>query len=120
MARWVVVVSTAYCLSGTMSDGSGVRWGSVASNQYPLGTALEIRPAPVRRRRWIVRDHIGWGTQLDFWHPSCAGARSWGRRTVRVRRWHRPRLVGSLRGQPIPELRSVSVPAGRCCRPHEI
>ena len=122
MGRWIVVVSTAYCLSGQMADGSGVRWGSVASNQYPLGTVLEVTPAPAGRRRWTVRDRIGWGTQLDFWHGSCAAARSWGRRAVRIRRWHhRPRrLEGRLLGRPILSLRPASVPADRCCRPQEI
>lgn len=86
MARWVAVVSTAYCLSGAMSDGSYVRDGSVASNQYPLGTVLQVEPAPTRRRYWVVRDRIGWGTQLDFWRPACSGAFAWGRRVVRVRR----------------------------------
>jgi hypothetical protein len=70
--RWIAVTSTAYCLGGTMADGTGVRWGSVASNQYPLGTVMEVTPAPTGRRRWIVRDRIGWGTQLDFWAPTCA------------------------------------------------
>lgn len=99
MARWMAVVSTAYCLSGTMADGSGVRWGSVASNQYPLGTVLEVRPAPYGRRRWVVRDRIGWGTQLDFWLPTCSGARTWGRRQVRIRRWRRP-VVRAVHGPP--------------------
>jgi len=85
MTAWVAVVSTAYCLTGTMADGTGVRAGSVASNQYPLGTVLEVRPSPSGRRLWVVRDRIGWGTELDFWVSSCARAIAWGRRTVRVR-----------------------------------
>jgi 3D (Asp-Asp-Asp) domain-containing protein len=120
VARWIVVVSTAYCLSGTMADGTGVRWGSVASNQYPLGTVLEVAPAPAGRRRWTVRDRIGWGTQLDFWNGSCTSARGWGRHTVRIRRWRRPHLIGAVRGTPVLELRPSSTPARRCCRPQEI
>lgn len=125
MKGWVAVVSTAYCLSGTMADGTGVRWGSVASNQYPLGTVLEIRPAVGRQRRWVVRDRIGWGTDLDFWVPSCGQALSWGRRTVRIRRWRRPRVVGFIRhrsftygafhspGHPSARTRDASIPAVR-------
>lgn len=86
MTAWIAVVSTAYCLSGTMADGSPVRDGSVASNAYPLGTELEIRPSPTGRRYYRVRDRIGWGTELDFWSPTCSAALRWGRRTVRIRR----------------------------------
>jgi 3D (Asp-Asp-Asp) domain-containing protein len=91
MATMLAVVSTAYCLSGTMADGTGVRAGSVAHNGYPLGTRLYITPSPTGRRRWVVRDRIGWGTELDFWVPSCAQALSWGRRSVSARvGWPRP------------------------------
>lgn len=80
-----VVVSTAYCLSGTMADGSHTRAGSVASNHYRLGTHLVIKHAPTRRKHWVVRDRIGYGTELDFWVPTCGQARQWGRRTIKVR-----------------------------------
>jgi 3D (Asp-Asp-Asp) domain-containing protein len=86
MTAWIAVVSTAYCLSGQMADGSQVRDGSVASNGFPLGAELEIRPSPTGRRYFKVRDRIGWGTELDFWLPTCSAARSWGRRTVHIRR----------------------------------
>jgi 3D (Asp-Asp-Asp) domain-containing protein len=85
LAGAIAVVSTAYCLGGTMADGSHVRAGSVASNNYPLGTHLIINNSPTGRRHWIVRDRIGWGTQLDFWVPTCWKARKWGRRAVRIR-----------------------------------
>ena len=87
----IAVVSTAYCLGGTMADGSHVRSGSVAQNSYSLGTHLEITPSPTGRRRFTVRDRIGWGTELDFWLPSCRAAMAWGRRTVRIRVGWRPR-----------------------------
>jgi 3D (Asp-Asp-Asp) domain-containing protein len=84
--------STAYCLHGTMADGSSTRAGSVAHNGYRLGTHLTITPSPTGRRRFVVRDRIGWGTQLDFWTSSCGEAIAWGRRTVRVRvGWRRHR-----------------------------
>lgn len=86
----VAVVSTAYCLSGTMADGSHTRAGSVASNQYRLGTHLVVKPSPTGRRHWVVRDRIGWGTDLDFWQSTCGKARHWGRRVVHIRvRRHR-------------------------------
>lgn len=113
MTTWLAVVSTAYCLSGTMADGTGVRWGSVASNQYPLGTVLEVRPAPAGQRRWVVRDRIGWGTQLDFWMPSCGAALGWGRRTVRIRRWvPRPRPQYRARWRP---RKTVKLPPAITC-----
>lgn len=81
--------STAYCLRGTMADGSYTRNGSVANNQYRLGTKLTISPSPTGRRFFVVRDRIGYGSQLDFWVPSCGQARQWGRRSVTVRvGWH--------------------------------
>ncbi len=86
MTAWIAVVSTAYCLSGAMADGTPTRPGSVANNAYPLGTQLEIRPSPTGRRLFRVRDRIGWGTELDFWLPSCSDALRWGRRRVRLRR----------------------------------
>lgn len=76
--------STAYCLEGTMADGSRTRWGSAASNTLRLGTRIRVRPAPFGQREWIIRDRIGYGTPLDFWHSSCSAARAYGRRTVRV------------------------------------
>jgi len=86
MTAWIAVVSTAYCLSGAMADGTPTRPGSVASNRFPLGAELEIRPSPTGQRYFRVRDRIGWGTELDFWLPSCSDALRWGRRTVRLRR----------------------------------
>lgn len=92
----VIAHSTAYCLPGTMADGTHVRPGSVAHNGYALGTKLTIKPSPTGRRRFVVRDRIGWGTELDFWHPSCSGAIAWGRRRVTVKvGW--PRLTGKVR-----------------------
>jgi 3D (Asp-Asp-Asp) domain-containing protein len=106
-ATAIAVSSTSYCLHGTMADGTGVRAGSVAHNGYRLGTRLTISPAPGGRRRWVVRDRIGWGTELDFWQPSCSAAIAWGRRTVRIRRgWHRRRhLIGTWQ----PELNRSSI-----------
>jgi 3D (Asp-Asp-Asp) domain-containing protein len=77
--------STGYCLHGTMADGSQTRPGSVAHNGFKLGTKLTITPSPTGRRHFVVRDRIGWGTELDFWTASCGEAIAWGRRQVHVR-----------------------------------
>lgn len=88
--------TTSYCLSGRMADGSYVRAGSVAHNGYPLGTRIYLEPAVFGRHRYVVRDRIGWGTELDVWHPSCAVSRAFGRRrVVVVRGWPRERLTRS-------------------------
>jgi hypothetical protein len=78
--------STAYCLRGRMSDGTYTRYGSAASNRHPLGTRIRLRRrGPGGVRTWVIRDHIGWGSELDFWQPSCSAARAWGRRFVTYR-----------------------------------
>jgi 3D (Asp-Asp-Asp) domain-containing protein len=85
-ARTMYVTSTAYCLRGTMANGRGVHYGAVAMNILPLGKRIRTNRSPFgRHRRFRVEDRIGWGTQLDFWVPSCGMAYAWGRRTVRVR-----------------------------------
>jgi len=85
-ARTMRVTSTAYCLRGTMANGRGVHYGAVAMNILPLGKRIRVNRSPFGRHlRFRVEDRIGWGTQLDFWVPSCGMAYAWGRRTVRVR-----------------------------------
>jgi 3D (Asp-Asp-Asp) domain-containing protein len=82
--------STSYCLQGRMADGSYTRSRSLAHNGYPLGTRVWVTPAVRGLHRWVVRDRIGWGSQADFWTPSCAQARAFGRRTIYIRRgWRR-------------------------------
>lgn len=77
--------STAYCDTGAMADGSQTRPGSVASNLYRLGTKLRVSRSPYGPGRvFVVRDRVGFGSQLDFFVASCGRARFWGRRTVRV------------------------------------
>lgn len=83
-ARSFYVTSTAYCLHGRMANGQRVHFGAVAMNMLPLGTRISVSRSPTGLRRHTVADRIGWGTQLDFWVPSCAQARQWGRRRVKV------------------------------------
>lgn len=77
--------STSYCQTGRMADGTQTRQRSVAMNTLPLGTRVWVEPAVRGLHRWVVRDRIGWGSQIDFWTSSCAKAIRWGRRPVRVR-----------------------------------
>ena len=86
--------STAYCDRGDTAmqkPGGGAYQtgpGVAASNRHPLGTKITVlgKGGPGGRKRWRIRDRIGWGSDLDFWVPSCSDARNkWGRKTVRYR-----------------------------------
>lgn len=81
------VESTSYCLDGAMADGSHTRLRAVAMNGLRLGTRIRLIGPRSRTffglRIFYVRDRIGSGSELDFWHPSCATSRAWGRRPVR-------------------------------------
>lgn len=87
--------STSYCLNGTMADGTHTRSRSVAMNSLPLGSKVYVVDGNTRTRRrekgplglriWIVRDRIGWGSEMDFWQPSCDGCMQWARKTVRFK-----------------------------------
>ncbi len=85
--------ATSYCLRGTMADGTYTRTGSLAHNGFGLGTKLWASPAVFGRHRWTVRDRIGWGSEADFWAPSCSQAIAFGRRSVALtigwRGWER-------------------------------
>lgn len=78
------VSTTSYCLHGTMSDGSYTRPRSAASNRLPLGTKIRLRShaGPGGLRLYVVRDHIGYGTELDLWTDSCSTARAFGRHNI--------------------------------------
>jgi 3D (Asp-Asp-Asp) domain-containing protein len=85
--------ATAYCLQGTMADGTYTRARSAAANHLPLGTKIRLvgRPFLGGMRRFVVRDRIGWGTSLDLWTPSCGSATYWGRRGIRYKLgWGKP------------------------------
>lgn len=86
--------STAYCLTGTTADGTYLSQRApsmealrtVAMNRHPLGTKIKlISPRRVwGLRDFVVRDRIGWGSELDFWTPSCwAAINVHGRKNVR-------------------------------------
>jgi 3D (Asp-Asp-Asp) domain-containing protein len=77
--------ATAYCLRGRMANGEPVHWGAVAMNALPLGTRIRVERPIAGRRRFTVKDRIGYGTELDVWRSSCAAAIGFGRRTVAYR-----------------------------------
>ena len=78
-----------------MADGTGVRAGSVAMNRHPLGTRIYVPRGFFGRKRFVVRDRIGWGSELDFWAPNCGMSGAWGRRHVEYRiGW--PRVRGRI------------------------
>lgn len=84
-AHIMTVTSTSYCDVGIMADGSRTRWGSVAMNLVPLGKRVRLLHRSFHgRHKFVVRDHIGWGSQLDFWTNDCGEALKWGRRVVKV------------------------------------
>lgn len=94
-ARVAGANSTAYCLTGRMADGTYTRPRSAASNRHPLGTRITLtsrQAGPGGLRRYVIRDRIGYGSDLDLWTGSCATARAYGRRIVTYRLgWRTPR-----------------------------
>lgn len=93
----MIANSTAYCQQGVMANGQYVHEGSVAMNDRPLGSRITVSPPFYGRRLFVVRDRIGYGSQLDFWTGSCTAALRWGRRNVRVRSgWPRESRIGRL------------------------
>lgn len=81
--------ATAYCLRGKTASGRMVRRGIVAADPrvLPLGSRIRLS-AGKYSGNYVVGDTGGKikGRVLDIWVPSCAEARRWGRRTVKVTR----------------------------------
>jgi 3D (Asp-Asp-Asp) domain-containing protein len=79
--------ATAYCLRGKTASGRMVRRGIVAADPrvLPLGTRIRLSGGRYSGN-YVVADTGGKikGRILDIWVPSCAEARRWGRRTVKV------------------------------------
>lgn len=78
------VSSTSYCQSGTTSSGVHTYVGEVAGNIWPLGTRLYIVSGEHAGETVTVLDRIGYGSQLDFYTPSCHDAIVYGREQIRV------------------------------------
>lgn len=81
------VSSTAYCLTGTMASGKRVYSGAVAMNGPSFGTRYQVLSGPASGRTFTVEDRIGHGSGFDIAMPgNCAGARSYGRHRIQIRR----------------------------------
>lgn len=87
LADTTPVNATSYCLHGQMADGSYTRPRSAASNILPLGTKIRLtgKAGPGGIRLYVIRDRIGWGTELDLWTASCSDALAFGRRNLRFK-----------------------------------
>lgn len=80
--------STSYCDHGLVSQqGYTAHKGVVAvvEGTLPLGTWIKLRKPVFGRYVWVVRDHIGWGSELDFWSSSCSASEQYGRRPADYR-----------------------------------
>lgn len=82
----VLLSSTAYCLTGTMADGTRVDayppFTVAAGNRWALGTRLRVVELGITV---TIRDRIGYGSDLDFAIPGdCHRAEAYGRRAVHV------------------------------------
>lgn len=82
---WFGLSATSYCQAGTTASGRQTFVGEVANNMWPLGTRLKVWPPVFGLTRFVVLDRIGWGSQIDFFTPSCAAAVNFGRKVERVR-----------------------------------
>ncbi len=72
---------TAYCWTGhRTASGVWPRPGMAAGNRWHFGTRLYVEGVGIV----TVTDRYGWGTQLDLFKASCAEARRFGRRNLRV------------------------------------
>ncbi len=87
LADTTPVNATSYCLNGQMADGSYTRMRSAASNTLRLGTKIRLvgKAGPNGIRLYVIRDRIGYGTQLDLWTASCSDAIRFGRRNLRYK-----------------------------------
>lgn len=78
------VIATAYCLTGTTATGTQVRSGTVAVDPriIPLGTKLLV--SGYGRSRAEDTGSAIKGRRIDVWFRSCADARRWGVRRIRI------------------------------------
>lgn len=84
--RFYHLESTAYGLTGRMSNGRYTHDGAVAvPRSWPLGGWYQVRSGPLKGKVLHAEDHIGWGSQFDIWMPYSRTAQ-YGRRTILVAR----------------------------------
>lgn len=81
----LAVIATAYCLAGTTFTGTHTHPGSVAVDPsvIPFGTIMHI-PGYGLGRAEDTGSAVQ-GNHIDVWFRSCARARAWGVRHLRIR-----------------------------------
>jgi 3D (Asp-Asp-Asp) domain-containing protein len=75
--------STCYAQAGLTASGMRTFVGEVAMNAVPLGTHILLDRPELGRRRYVVEDRIGSGSDLDIFSPSESTCVRYGRREVR-------------------------------------
>ena len=79
--------ATAYCFTGKMANGQGVRRGVIAADTRVLrmGSRVYINAGPWSGV-YTVADRGGAikGKKIDIWVPGCSEARKFGRRSVQI------------------------------------
>lgn len=84
--------SSAYCLTGTMANGSRVHAGAVASVVLPIGSRWTVTAADrasgrgLVGRTFTVEDTGGPRATFDIWVPTCGAAWSIGRPVLTIQR----------------------------------
>ena len=85
----MVFVATAYCAGSVTAAGTTVADGIVAADpvMLPIGTVIKMTGGPNRYNRIYTVMDTGpkiQGHRVDLYVASCAEARRFGRRSVRV------------------------------------
>ena len=79
--------ASAYCFTGRMANGQGVRRGVIAADPRVLkmGSRVYIS-AGAWSGNYVVADTGGAikGKRIDIWVPGCSEARKFGRRSVQI------------------------------------
>lgn len=80
----LVVLVTAYCLSGTTASGVPVQPGAVAVDPRVIPMYSHLRIPGYGRGRALDTGSAVKGRHIDVWMRSCSAARRWGVRRVRI------------------------------------
>jgi 3D (Asp-Asp-Asp) domain-containing protein len=82
--RILQVLATAYCLSGTTATGTHVQPGTVAVDPRIIPLYSHLRIPGYGRGRALDTGGAIRGNRIDVWFASCARARQWGVRRLRI------------------------------------
>lgn len=82
--RFIHVLVTAYCLSGTTASGTHVAPGTVAVDPAVVRLHTRLYIPGYGRGRALDTGGAIKGYRMDVWFASCARARWWGVRRLRV------------------------------------